>query len=687
MTLADVTTVHVIITERCFKIMQVNSMLNYPALLHHLSYRRFLSKYYTIQPFPLFPDRIMSGIEILGAVSAGFSVASTLGSCLHLLSVVLSARHAPNEIQDIITQFCIQRARFWLWCHDSGLLDSVVAQRNSQAIPVPEMMELFPPGLHSMIWSAVQTTLETLLRKIEQTQSSLDRYTIGRKDISLERNLTSEEIDLVASWEDALETVQSISNAKKLKWELKDKEQLSQLVGYIRQSVEDLEQLFGSRRAQHLERRLAAVIHTTALADSISNMASFSSPTIHPHDSTMARVQILQREASIRSLSADERSVPKQTHQCLRAINSSHAFNVLHLNLSQLHFDHSDTSPPVQRSNARVKQEPVIVEWRYYSQSMAQPEIELLHSRIHLLAIQLQQSSTLRGTRILKCLGHFHDSEHMRFGIVYQYPTGCELSTPMSLRTLLENDRRSRRRRDLEDRQRAAASLATTVQFLLSVGWLHKNICASNIIFFEEADVDNVRSNRLTDPFLCGFGLSRPDDIDQVTEALPSRLIHMVESMEYRLSSHPNRLKDQERSTNTASMSNYKRQYDIYSLGIILLEIGYWSPVTRIWKEIQGKSPSSTDPLQAGAELLQPFYDALQSSYIPGLRSRLGRPFANAVSSCLIRELGNMSDYPVVEKRQRCGKSERLRMRQDLLSFETSIVLPLQTFNGSELNK
>ena len=228
----------------------------------------------------------------------------------------------------------------------------------------------------------------------------------------------------------------------------------------------------------------------------------------------------------------------------------------------------------------------MIIEWRYYSSKETRETLSGVDARVHMLAMQLQQLSALDHTHVLPCLGYSHDPKRHRYGIVFRYYSGNSSASPTSLEHRLNQDQPPLIRRNPGDRLSAARSLVGTVYQMLSVNWLHKGISASNVLLFE-VDSD---SHAVESPFLCGFGLSRRDRDLEPSEWFPSIYLKGFPSFNERLYWHPTRNAAVPDSTRVAvgnlqPSPRYRREFDIYGLGIVLLEIGLWCPIQRIFKD------------------------------------------------------------------------------------------------------
>jgi hypothetical protein len=75
------------------------------------------------------------------------------------------------------------------------------------------------------------------------------------------------------------------------------------------------------------------------------------------------------------------------------------------------------------------------------------------------------------------------------------------------------------------------------------------------------------------------------------------------------------------------SSPRYQREYDAYSLTVLLLEIGLWCPISRIFKD------SKTDDLLI-------FVAEIKKRYMLELRGRMGKVYAEVVERCLNGNFG-----------------------------------------------
>lgn len=216
------------------------------------------------------------------------------------------------------------------------------------------------------------------------------------------------------------------------------------------------------------------------------------------------------------------------------------------------------------------------------------------------------------------CHGYFDDNDHkthddrsFRFGLVFESPDALKSATvPETLRKMLTCSTPS-----LGARVQLAQRLCTCVLYLHAVNWLHKGINSRNIIFLDPQD--------LSEPCVSGFELARPDTDQDKTQ--PGR--HQVVDSRDDLYCHP-------LYQGAGPKQPYQKTFDIYSLGLVLLEIAFWKPIESIMG-LQGDLSNRRSAESIRKELIQ-----ADSKNMEELRARMGDNYQRAVSVCIV---GRMS--------------------------------------------
>lgn len=219
--------------------------------------------------------------------------------------------------------------------------------------------------------------------------------------------------------------------------------------------------------------------------------------------------------------------------------------------------------------------------------------------------------------RIPKSKGYYHDPLHGRYCLVFGTPTP-NLATPteiMTLHSVLEASRKKQasddtfKRPSLDDRFRLAYALTIAVSKFQSVRWLHQNIRSDNIVFAGPNPLH--RSVDFSMPWLMGYGSSRSESASSV-KIFDEDPIHNI----YR---HPDRW-------DPVAGARFEIIHDIYSLGVILLEISVWSSVQHLVKaELKAKGVSGN--------LVQG--ELLKLSKHPKVLELMGTQYSAIMQKCL----------------------------------------------------
>ena len=254
----------------------------------------------------------------------------------------------------------------------------------------------------------------------------------------------------------------------------------------------------------------------------------------------------------------------------------------------------------------------VLVEWKGYAVQtrhlVGKPEFEeagrALFERVKDLVALLKHDPKPTNFPVLKCLGTFHDPHKRAFGIVYDFPPNS--ATSIRLHRLLRQGRAQEIHPDLGQKFRLAKTLVSSVHSFHTSGWLHKNISSSNVIFFLDSSTKLAEVD-ITHPYVIGFHHSRRDDPGAYTEGPELS----DAQKEYQ---HPNYRQGSGR---------FRKGYDYYSLGLVLLEIGTWNSLS----QIDRKFPTHTT-------------DQLKEEYLKwcdnDLKKTMGPIYQSVTKRCLL---------------------------------------------------
>ncbi|KAK5717432.1 hypothetical protein LTR17_016119 [Elasticomyces elasticus] len=212
----------------------------------------------------------------------------------------------------------------------------------------------------------------------------------------------------------------------------------------------------------------------------------------------------------------------------------------------------------------------VLIEYmaKGYSPNLNQAEVSQIGDATLALSRVLQHSDPMI-TGLPRCCGYFQDRQSYRYGLVYELPPDMwwsndpktNLERALSMRDLLNINPRF----PLDQRLRFCCDISKAVLYVHLVGWVHKSIRPDNIIFLQRTDAsaDLRFPYALATPFLAGFEYAR----STAEGALSDRKSDA--DWRHNVYRHPAR-QGIERN------EEYNMAHDVYSLGVVLLEIGMW---------------------------------------------------------------------------------------------------------------
>ncbi|KAF5602016.1 hypothetical protein FPCIR_2093 [Fusarium pseudocircinatum] len=234
------------------------------------------------------------------------------------------------------------------------------------------------------------------------------------------------------------------------------------------------------------------------------------------------------------------------------------------------------------RMFATMNQKTVIVEFKQHNLAHSAADMNGFEYDVAALARLLSGTDPLL-CRTLKGEGYFPLPSHSAFGFIYQVPKLAvipdDATRPTTLLDLIATTRPAPSKpggielippkHPLEQRFELARKITSAIMYVHVMQYVHKSIRTSNIVMFARNDPSTANTEQfpkvLGEPFLCGFETSRYDrsasDYGQYDVA-----------WEYDIYRHPKR-------QGLYPQSRYTMNHDLYSLGVVLLELGLWRPL------------------------------------------------------------------------------------------------------------
>lgn len=265
------------------------------------------------------------------------------------------------------------------------------------------------------------------------------------------------------------------------------------------------------------------------------------------------------------------------------------------------------TTAKVQ-SDEHSRSIPVIVEKiKYQDQFRAQK----LLPRIHALCDLLSSKNLGHQLRVPPFYALYDHVEKFRFEILYEFPTeyGRELSpvNPISLHELLTEQAISSFP-SWESRFKLGLELTDSLAAFHDVHWFHKDLTSFSVLFFPtKGTAPPARAKR---PYLTGFQHSR-SATDDFSEG-------PLQDPKHQRYHHPKYV-----CVENHQFFRFRPQFDYYSLGILLLEIGFWATIEAIMHDYTNEDNYA-------------FSEAIIKLKLPELSFHMGTGYADIVRECLI---------------------------------------------------
>lgn len=282
------------------------------------------------------------------------------------------------------------------------------------------------------------------------------------------------------------------------------------------------------------------------------------------------------------------------------------------LRLRQMVLSTSTPRDNAQPDNQDIDSSISIQEYKEYGPYVDPAELPSLSERVRSLAniLGAHKSSEFKSLMCFKY--EHHPDEHkyvLHFSVPKPYQSKSNRSQYDSLYTVMRKIKGSRRP-SLDARLCIAYQLSNAIRKWHSVGWVHQGVSSHNVVFFRK---DGAAHPDYLHPFLQGFELARPDSDPSIGRPM--------EDVAFNIYRHPSR--------QGTARRGHRKIHDIYSLGVVLLEIGLWQTALDM-----------LDPRQRDSMSPQDVRSALQIACDQRLAHYAGESYQKAVSACLGADLG-----------------------------------------------
>jgi serine/threonine protein kinase len=398
-----------------------------------------------------------------------------------------------------------------------------------------------------------------------------------------------------------------LSWAKKMRWSMGDRASFTELIECLKEFNDGMYRLFPPKTRDTLDRALPPEL-LASTEDVVDLNAIEDASSGYPG---------LQTTAALKSISIRIEETP-WTGSSIDRVAS------LQLILGQVNFPDWLSQPIQDGSGLRIITtyraseiapiKNVLIEMHRYDNKIS-PDLRLqLFFRVDKLARLLHTTPKPPDARVLDCLGWVDHPSYPSgpcVGFVYSIPLSTAQpqrsgSEPLSLQALLKQEKLPH----LGTRFQLAQVLVRAILQLHAAGWLHKDLKSSNIIFFPESG-----SFQFPNLYITGFDFARPDGPDEISDiggiVSPLSAASLYHHPEY----------SQNTGISNAQKKRFRRAYDVYALGCILLEIGLWRSLDSMWK------PKYSPRV---------FRERLVDNWAKELGGRCGERYQKVVEDCLM---------------------------------------------------
>ena len=419
-----------------------------------------------------------------------------------------------------------------------------------------------------------------------------------------------------------------VNHPKRLRWAAFDADVFLKLLGRLTELNDYLVELMRGSQARQLEQTTQKTyLEMVQVRSSIEELKHLVTATMLLDDRTLpsAARDLRRRNEVVLASLARFKSLNAATDAPAdhRPSNYEQLLRSTYRDYSQVFYDEMNTSShDLKTGRIRTEgkyyagdgsQTDVWIEWKTYKEERVpnedkwKPHDDNVNRVRELVA--LLQSPKPEEFCAPQCLGYFDDrdddehSDHdFRFGLIFKKPDGA--NAPISLNQMFEKPTPS-----LTARIALAHRISVSVLYLHAVNWLHKGLRSDSIVFFPTESSTNI-----SHPCLSGFEYSRPDKEGETTTGGDVNNC-------WELYVHPD-------YQGSGTKGTYRKTFDIYSLGIVLLEIAVWTKVENI-VGIRDPEAAETEELKGiRTKLLTP-------EYLDYVRSNLGDKYHEAVRSCI----------------------------------------------------
>ncbi|KAM0229424.1 hypothetical protein ACHAPO_009967 [Fusarium lateritium] len=463
--------------------------------------------------------------EIIGLALGGTSLLAGFSGAVDGYRFLREIFDSDDTLKDVCAEWQVQSVMFIQWG------ESVHVDKSDDCLLHQES---------TLVRGAIGIVIAKVLSIQRRMEPKLKKYGIHTIQVPAVQGPSEDAFQTSSIWiKNIGQEFDKIKNVKRFKWAAKDREEFKDILTELTKCNDNLRNLIRPTQADTLRQQTVLLETIKAGQDNQSTLLSVQRDMISNPDSLIA---ILHHTRELQAIKPEDL-----------------AQRFVRLNEAQVSFERRHVSPEFFQTGTYRDHngfpQPIFMEWKFIERGdgFRTQLVERIKTLGALLS--LANSSEYRRPQ---CLGIYDDAKYehesngaRRFAFVYSLPP-TNIAVPSSLSSLLQKSEKSKARPPLGERFILAYRLASAVYMFHASHWLHKGLRADRILFPLETDI--------TSPWITGFQFSRPaEDVSLETRRTGDPRLEMY--------NHPD------------GGSGWTKLKDIYSLGILLWEIGYWRPI------------------------------------------------------------------------------------------------------------
>ncbi|KAL8791974.1 MAG: hypothetical protein Q9195_005463 [Heterodermia aff. obscurata] len=549
------------------------------------------------------PTGVETGAAVIATISFPFQM---FAGCVHGFKLFTSANHIGKDAALLVHLLKLDEYRLILWAKKSGLLADDLDMRLNVEI--------------------ITTALRDLKSLFEDTTKLRSRYGLDIKEVGSSqqqaksqhdgidpRTISLFEHEAILQKENEILTRANMVKKgnhmmKRLWWAAVDMKGLESMVERVNSIISRLDNVLQDVERedslQLFKQLQLSIINVTEKVNGISLVQDVIKNSV-------VKDETLDTVAAMKALKINLAEVTQGSRRKYNAHTEESSSEMSRQSTAPLQASALEDLQPLANntvsSTGTYDKRPVYIERKEYSASDVDgTKGAVLARRIQnlVLLLQLPKPGTFRS---LRCIGSIRDVRKPSQLFIFECPTG---QAPNTLLSYLPTSFIP----SVDERWCLGETLATTLLHLHASGWLHKGLRSENVLFFPRT-TQSPRS--LEEPYLMGYEYARRDEPGEISDKPSDEPAHAI----YR---HP--------SAQGPISESFVKAYDIYALGLVLIEIAYWKPLAKIIeKTVGGKTISPSLLKTVRASLL----DDTPTGFLQNVRFRMGCRFALVISACI----------------------------------------------------